>query len=93
MKVLTAGYKYRLESFEGGSPQEIQFIEKVPIAQGEPELRTVNDGTTNEEVLAMLIDRAKHLPEKDVWILKLSSGVTFAMKVEEFLKIAERILP
>ena len=44
------------------SCQRIQFIEK----QGQPDgtLTTVNDGTTDEEVLKMLIDRMKHLFSK-----------------------------
>lgn len=30
MNVLTTGHKYELASFEGGTPQTLQFIEKVP---------------------------------------------------------------
>jgi hypothetical protein len=61
MKVITPGHKYELENFElSGAPgQKIQFIQK----EGEP-LKTVNDGTTNEEVLAMLIDRCRFLANK-----------------------------
>ena len=59
MKILTAGHKYELASFEGGTPQTLQFIQK----EGEP-LITVSDGTTNEEVLAMLIDRCRFLQDK-----------------------------
>lgn len=59
MKILTPGHKYELASFEGGTPQELQFIQK----EGEP-LKTVSDGTTNEEVLAMLIDRMNFLNAK-----------------------------
>ncbi len=66
MKVLTVGHKYELENFEAKeSPgQVIQFIEKVPVAEGSGELRTVNDGTTNEEVLKVLIDRMNSLQAK-----------------------------
>lgn len=64
MKVLTEGHKYELASFEGGEPQVLQFIEKVPVAEGSTELRTVNDGTTNEEVLAVLLDRLNTLNKK-----------------------------
>ena len=60
MKTITSGHKYELEHFEDRTKhQVIQFIEKA----GEP-LMTVNDGTTNEEVLAMLIDRLKFLSAK-----------------------------
>ena len=65
MKNLTVGHKYVLANFENpANGQTIQFIEKMPVAEGSKELRTVNDGTTNEEVLAMLIDRLKYLDGK-----------------------------
>lgn len=64
MKVLRVGHRYVLDSFEGSLHQELQFIEKVPLEDGSTELRTVNDGTTNEEVLAVLIDRMNHLNQK-----------------------------
>ncbi|MDE2106544.1 MAG: hypothetical protein KGL39_55530 [Patescibacteria group bacterium] len=66
MKVITAGHKYELENFEAKDQpgQVIQFIEKTAVA-GEPgKLVTVNDGTTNEEVLKMLIDRCQSLYDK-----------------------------
>lgn len=57
MKILTPGHKYELANFEGTEPtQVIQFIQK----NGEP-LTTLNDGTTNEEVLSMLINRLSFL--------------------------------
>lgn len=68
MIVLTPGHKYELQLFENKGPYEnpliIQFIEKVPVSEGSTELRTVNDGTTNEEVLRMLIDRMQYLQGK-----------------------------
>ena len=64
MKVLTEGHKYELSGFENvENTQEIQFIEKKPI-EGTTELKTVNDGTTNEEVIEMLIDRMEYLQGK-----------------------------
>lgn len=68
MKVITTGHKYELTSFEGGPAQSLQFIEKVPATppvpiEG-PHLVTVNDGTTNEEVLKVLIDRLQYLNGK-----------------------------
>ena len=59
MKAITPGHKYSLASFEGGPEQQIQFIEKTRLEGGA--LRTTNDGTTNEEVLAVLIDRLDYL--------------------------------
>jgi hypothetical protein len=64
MKTITKGHKYELESFEGGPSQTLQFIEKTPDSDDPKRLVTVNDGTTNEEVLAMLIDRMKTLQDK-----------------------------
>ena len=64
MQIITTGHKYVLPSFEGGIEQVLQFIEKVPAAEGSKDLRTVNDGTTNEEVLKVLIDRLQYLNGK-----------------------------
>lgn len=70
MKILTPGHKYELENFEAKNRpgQVIQFIEKMPLpanTQGDPAtLVTVNDGTTNEEALKMLIDRCQSLYDK-----------------------------
>jgi hypothetical protein len=64
MKVLTEGHKYQLSGFENAeNTQEIQFIEKTPI-EGTTELKTVKDGTTNEEILEVLIDRMNYLQGK-----------------------------
>lgn len=62
---------------EGCPVQSLQFIEKVPASEshnypnlpnyGLPDkndLVTVNDGTTNEEVLRVLIDRMNYLQGK-----------------------------
>ena len=64
MKVVTEGHTYLLDSFEGAPPQFLQFIHKVPVEGTVAELRTVNDGTTNEEVLRVLIDRMNYLQGK-----------------------------
>lgn len=65
MKAIIAGHRYQLVQFEGTLPmQELQFIHKEPAGLGTPELKTVTDGTTNEEVLAVLVDRLKFLSDK-----------------------------
>lgn len=79
MKVITEGHKYELSNFENkeAEGQKIQFIEKVPETAVNTSLGrdygqvyqtgnllTVNDGTTNEEVLEMLIDRMNYLQGK-----------------------------
>lgn len=66
MKILTEGHLYELDQFEStdGGNQRIQFIHKEPINPGAKELETVSNGTTNEEVLAILIDRMYFLQTK-----------------------------
>lgn len=66
MKTLTPGHRYELENFEqkAAAGQVIQFIEKKAEQPGSATLLTVNDGTTNEEVLKMLIDRMQSLYDK-----------------------------
>lgn len=67
MKTLTPGHKYELANFEivNTPGQTIQFIEKT-MGANDPsgKLETINDGTTNEEVLAMLVDRINFLQSK-----------------------------
>jgi hypothetical protein len=67
MKVLTPGHLYELANFEQPEQpgQRLQFIEKIPKADGAPgELVTVNDGTTNEEVIRVLLNRCESLYAK-----------------------------
>ena len=67
MTTLTPGHRYALANFEDTeSFQYLQFIEKVPTNFPNPNntLITVFDGTTNEEVLAVLIDRMEYLQNK-----------------------------
>ena len=63
MKILTAGHRYELVNFEApeAAGQVVQFIEKN--VEGDT-LTTVADGTTNEEVLQMLLDRLNFLQTK-----------------------------
>lgn len=65
MKVLTEGHKYIAHNFEGKEGgQTIQFIQKEPLATGSTEMITICDGTTNEELLEVLIDRIGYLNTK-----------------------------
>lgn len=71
MKVLTEGHKYSLQNFESKEEvQTIQFIEKdtdpsgIGLGGDGKTLYTLNDGTTNEEVIEMLIDRLNYLQSK-----------------------------
>lgn len=65
MKVLDKGHKYELEYFEeSDSPgQVIKFINKETVKDTSV-LTTIYDGTTNEDVLSMLIDRMSYLHDK-----------------------------
>jgi hypothetical protein len=66
MKIITPGHRYVLANHEApNSPEQtLQFIEKRPVTEGASELVTVNDGTTNEEVLRVLIDRLSSMNAK-----------------------------
>ena len=63
MKILNEGHCYELENFENSENlgQVLQFIEKRPEGKI---LTTINDGTTNEEVLRVLINRLRFLNTK-----------------------------
>ena len=66
MKVLTEGHRYELENFEDKAKpgQTLQFIQKEPVGDDAGTLRTVLDGTTNEEVLEAMINRMQSLQSK-----------------------------
>lgn len=67
MKILSEGHRYELDNFEkiDQPGQVIQFIEKRPIPGGNGgDLQTVNDGTTNEDLLRVLIDRMNSMQAK-----------------------------
>ena len=77
MKVHREGHTYELSNFENKDEkgQTLQFIHKEPkvtpimvddkFSVGHTtELQTLSDGTTNEEVLEVLIDRMGYLQSK-----------------------------
>lgn len=87
MIILTEGHKYIAKNFENSSNgQTIQFIEKQPKEEGSTELITVNDGTTNEELLAVLINRLNYLNgkfpcrENSIAITKLDEALLWLNK-------------
>jgi hypothetical protein len=65
MKVLIDGHLYMVDNFENKEKlgQTIQFIQKQP-KEGTTVLETVRDGTTNEELINVLIDRITYLQNK-----------------------------
>lgn len=66
MEILVPGHRYVAKNFiEPSNGQTIQFIHKESKEGGEPgEMVTIDDGTTNEELLDILIDRIKFLQAK-----------------------------
>lgn len=58
MDILESGYVFKLQSFKGGFPQEIRFTQKLVTGE-------FVDGTTNEEVIDMLIARMYALQTKN----------------------------
>lgn len=66
MKVKVEGHTYEMINFENKDieGQTLQFIHKEPITEGSSELKTISDGTTNEEVLEVLINRIGFLNNK-----------------------------
>ena len=66
MKNNIPGHQCELSNFENKDQQGqiLQFIHKEPKEEGSTELVTVADGTTNEEVLEVLIDRMNFLQSK-----------------------------
>ena len=65
MRVIREGHKYELNQFESKNPsvnRVIQFIEKEASPEGV--LETINNGTTNEDVIEMLINRMNYLQSK-----------------------------
>ena len=66
MKIKAEGHTYELSNFENKNAegQTLQFIHKEPISEGATELKTVADGTTNEELIEVLINRLNYLQAK-----------------------------
>lgn len=81
MNVLLRGYRYELEDFEGPYVQPLNFIHKERDLDSDT-FSTVSDGTTNEEVLRVLIDRLRFLNEEKIACRQNSIAIT---KLEEAL--------
>ena len=88
MKVIIEGHRYEVANHEGSAPQIIQFIHKeLDPVQSEPgKLLTINDGTSNEELLNVLIDRIQYLQrqfpcrENAIVITKLEESLMWLEK-------------
>ena len=64
MIVKDEGHVYELQNLESDSFQVLQFVKKQPVSEGSSQLETVIVGTTNEEVLKVLIHRLTNLNTK-----------------------------
>lgn len=60
-KAVDAGHSYKLAHHEGDSFETINFIKKEQQGKEGDPLTTVQNGTTNEAVLEMMLDRLQHL--------------------------------
>ncbi len=74
MKIIEEGHIYKLDNSEKFEAQEISFLKRV---NGE----IIHDGTTNEEILEMLINRLQYLNKK----LPCRENAIVITKLEESL--------
>lgn len=84
MKELVKGHAFELESMDGENPQIVEFINKMKD-EATDELITLKDGTTNEEVLRMMIRRMERLQEK----MKCWENTAVIFKLKECLSILQ----
>lgn len=89
MKAITPGHKYELSNFDQPDQpgQLLQFIEKREINIPGSPMETINDGTTNEEVLFMLIDRLSFLMNK---LPSRESSIAFTHLQEALMWLEKR---
>lgn len=59
MHILDAGHSYLLTSYDGGMPQQLDFMKRVGATY--PFNHSVHAGTNCQEVLRALIDRTRYL--------------------------------
>jgi len=77
IRVINPGHKYELFQLEDphrSAPQEILFIKKEPRENDPEDLKLIHNGTSNEALMEVLIDRLQYLnsdmscPENDIAI-------------------------
>ncbi len=64
MKILEIGYKYKLDNFNQESESQVISFVRREIDSETGELKTFNNGITNEEVIFMLLNRINYLDNK-----------------------------
>jgi len=60
MKTITEGHHYTMDSLDGVAKNEIVFVKRFRGQENHP-------GTTNQEVLRVLLDRVKFLDKEKPW--------------------------
>lgn len=79
MTILDPGHLYMLRTLDGGFPNELRFVKRV--GEKYPGNCSAYAGTTSQEVLRALIDRAKYVngqiyfPENDLVLWHLRSAL------------------
>lgn len=61
MKVIDPGHTYQLDGLDGGTPQTIRFVKRCEPPEKYPGNVGAYPGTTIQEVLRVLIDRAQYV--------------------------------
>lgn len=66
MKIIEPGHYYILDNFESteGVVQSLRFVQKVPVRTDGTVLKIKSTGTTNKDVITVMIDRMEYLQEK-----------------------------
>lgn len=89
MKIIDPGYLYEVDDLDGHPFVQIQFMKKRPHSSIPGELSVEVDGTTNEELLKVLIDRShflyRLLPDK----YTASAGLLLENALGELMKRTE----
>lgn len=87
MVIKEAGYLYLVENYEGGGTQQIQFLHKETTPEKtDGSLNLIKNGTTNEELLKVLINRLQYLNtvlpsrENSIVITKLEESLMWLNK-------------
>lgn len=86
MRSIIPGFCYELASHDGTNDQVIQMLSRHLV---DGSLKTLKDGTTDSEVLAMLIDRANRTkeywdtPEMQEYLFHLQSATQWLEKIRQ----------
>lgn len=97
MKIIDPGHEYEVSSIDGDYPQRIRFVKRFRGVEN-------HAGTTNQELLRVLIDRVERLNGERPWIgnkgilkylrqaLVLHEARALCRKVDKELLKPERVI-